>query len=122
LHCSSKNAGRAETSKNGQNLRSRSEQEQKIKNQKPMSRWDITDTKNIMRVAYYVFPNENSDKSYESRNAVADKIYYNCGGYSAYETSNYDSDGYGLYILSDCTDVSSAVKYCEGNGGVRRNF
>jgi hypothetical protein len=74
-----------------------------------------------MRVAYYVFPNENSDKSYEARNLAADKIWSNCGGGSAYETTS-ESEGYALYILSDCTDVERAVQYCEGQGGKRRNF
>ena len=60
-------------------------------------------------------------RDYDSKEKAKNEIYYNCGGYSAYEdyggyTYNYES-GYVLYILNDCTDIARARQYCVGYGG-----
>lgn len=66
--------------------------------------------KEIMKVSTWSFP------TYEDREKAADQIYYNCGGYDAYEKDHYDGH-YILHILTGCTDVADAVKYCQGNLG-----
>jgi hypothetical protein len=71
------------------------------------------------RVSFYQF------KEYEDRQAAADKIHYNCGGHDAYETNDGYCDyehSYGLFILSDCTNVNLAVQYCEGHRGKLKSF
>lgn len=57
-------------------------------------------------------------RTYEDREKAADMIYDNCGGSDAYEKDYYDGD-YIIHILSDCTDVANAVKFCLGHEGVR---
>ena len=65
-----------------------------------------------MKLSTFSFP------TYEDRETAADKIYYNCGGYDAYEKDSYDGK-YIIHILSGCTDVSLAVQICQGNCGKR---
>jgi len=60
-------------------------------------------------------------RDYDAKNAARDKIYYECGGSSAYEdygSYRYDyEDGYILYITDDCTNMERARQICQGYGG-----
>jgi hypothetical protein len=60
-------------------------------------------------------------RDYDAKEAAKNKIYYECGGSSAYEdygSDSYDSEyGYTLYIMDDCTDIERARKICVGRGG-----
>lgn len=60
-------------------------------------------------------------RDYDAKNAAANKLYDEFGGYAAYEdvgseSYNYES-GYVLYITSDCNDVERARQICQGYGG-----
>jgi NAD-dependent dihydropyrimidine dehydrogenase PreA subunit len=68
-----------------------------------------------MRLSTFSFP------SYEDREKAANAIYYNCNGYSAYETGSYDGH-YILHILEECNDVQKAVKICMANLGARIDY
>lgn len=63
-----------------------------------------------MKISTWSFPD------YEDREKAADLIYYNCGGYKAYEKGHYDGH-YILHILSECEDVTLATKHCQCNMG-----
>lgn len=64
-----------------------------------------------MRRVKFKFP------SYEDREKAANQLYYQCGGYSAYETNGCSYEE--IYLLSTITDLAAGMQICVANGGVR---